>query len=161
MAKKKTSPSAPSEAQSFTILIARYLEWLLVRNYSRSTVRSKRWYLIRFERWCLEREIERPLEVTRTLLERYQRWIYHYRQKDGRALTLSTQNGYLNAVFNFFRWLRKQNLILSNPAADLELPRVETRLPRRVLSVAEVEKVLNAIDVTQPLGLRDRAILEV
>ncbi len=48
-----------------------------------------------------------------------------------------------------------------NPAAELELPRLPKRLPRAVLSVSEMERVLMQPDITSPLGLRDRAILEV
>ncbi len=49
-----------------------------------------------------------------------------------------------------------------NPASELELPRTEQRLPRHVLHVAEVEQVINAIDINEPtgLGVRDRAMLE-
>ena len=48
-----------------------------------------------------------------------------------------------------------------NPASELELPRVEHRLPKHVLTVAEVEAVLCQPDLADPLGVRDRAILEV
>lgn len=48
----------------------------------------------------------------------------------------------------------------SNPAADLELPRLGEQLPKHVLSVKEVEQVLSLPDVKTALGLRDRAILE-
>ena len=60
----------------------------------------------------------------------------------------------------FFKWLAKHNVLPSNPASELELPRLERRLPRAVLSIAEAERVLAVPDVDDPLGLRDRAILE-
>lgn len=60
----------------------------------------------------------------------------------------------------FFRYLVRHNLLLYNPAADLDLPRTEKRLPRDVLTVAEVERVLNTIPLAEPMGLRDRAMLE-
>jgi integrase/recombinase XerD len=50
--------------------------------------------------------------------------------------------------------------VLSNPAADIDLPKLEKRLPRDILTISEVEQVLSVPDVTTPLGLRDRAILE-
>ena len=61
----------------------------------------------------------------------------------------------------FFKWLCRQNLLLSNPASDLLLPRLEKRLPKHVLTAREAESVLNQPDVTEPMGVRDRAILEV
>ena len=60
-----------------------------------------------------------------------------------------------------FSWLVKNNHLLSNPASDLELPRLDKRLPKAILSQSEVEAVLNGIDVSEPMGVRDRAILEV
>jgi integrase/recombinase XerD len=56
--------------------------------------------------------------------------------------------------------LAKQNVLLWNPASELELPRTQRRLPKHVLSVSEVEQVLAVPDVKDVFGLRDRAILE-
>ena len=44
---------------------------------------------------------------------------------------------------------------------ELELPTLPKRLPRAVLSQSEMERVLMEPDLTTPLGLRDRAILEM
>lgn len=41
------------------------------------------------------------------------------------------------------------------------MPRVEKRLPKHVLSAREAERVLNQPDTLAPMGIRDRAILEV
>ena len=49
---------------------------------------------------------------------------------------------------------------LANPASELDLPRLEKRLPKHVLSAAEAEQVVNQADVDDELGVRDRAILE-
>jgi integrase/recombinase XerD len=54
----------------------------------------------------------------------------------------------------------RQGHLLYNPAGDLELPRLETRLPKAILSAREAEAVLAIPDIGNPLGLRDRAILE-
>ena len=47
-----------------------------------------------------------------------------------------------------------------NPASDLELPRLERRLPKHVLTEKETELILSQADVGNPIGIRDRAILE-
>jgi len=49
---------------------------------------------------------------------------------------------------------------LFHPASELELPRLDRRLPRQVLSIAEVEQIMSLPDVTTPNGIRDRAMLE-
>lgn len=148
------------DPQGLDTLIAAHVEWMRVRAFSEDTVRDRSYSLSYFQRWCGERGLSRANEVTRPILERYQRYLYLYRKTNGMPLTLSTQHDRLTAVQAFFRYLMRQRLLLSNPAADLELPRVPKRLPRAVLSVSEVERVLAQPDVREPLGVRDRAILE-
>ena len=60
----------------------------------------------------------------------------------------------------WFKWLAKQHHILYNPASEIELPKLEKRLPKHVLTQSEAEQVINQADVASPLGIRDRAILE-
>jgi integrase/recombinase XerD len=55
----------------------------------------------------------------------------------------------------------KQNYLLSNPASEIELPKLEKRLPRHVLTASEAEAVLMQPDLETQLGVRDRAMLEV
>lgn len=151
---------AEGDSQGFAALAESYLESLRVRNYSPATIASREHHLREFIRWAEERGLARPAEVTKPTLERYQRFLYHYRKKDGQPLSFRSQHGCLVPVRAFFKWLCRQNHLLANPAADLELPRAEKRLPRHVLTAAEAEHVLGLPDVAQSLGLRDRAILE-
>jgi integrase/recombinase XerD len=156
----KTWPGDAGDARGFAALAAAYLEALRVLNYSERTVESRQHHLREFIRWALERSLSRPAEVTKPILERYQRHLYHYRKKDGQPLSFRSQHGCLVPVRAFFKWLCRHNHLLANPAADLDLPRAEKRLPRHVLTASEAERVLGTPDVGEPLGLRDRAILE-
>jgi integrase/recombinase XerD len=139
---------------------AEHIEWMRVRNYSQDTIRDRMYCLSYFERWCADRGITRPSEVTKPILERYQRSLFLYRKRGGAPLSFVTQHDRITAVQAFFKYLARQNVILSNPASDLERPKVPQRLPRNVLSISEVERVLAQPDVTEPMGIRDRAILE-
>ena len=142
-------------------LMAAYLEWMGVRAYTERSIESRAEILVSFAAWCEERGITRPTEVTRPILQRYQRWLFYYRKKNGQPLGVSTQYERLVVVTVFFRWLTRNNHLLYNPASELELPRTEKRLPKAILSIEEVEKVLAQTDLRTPLGVRDRAILEV
>ena len=57
--------------------------------------------------------------------------------------------------------MTRQNHILHNPASELELPRLGRALPKNLFSAAEVEQIMQLCDLGDPIGLRDRAILEV
>jgi len=131
-----------------------------VHHYAPDTLRSGGHALKLFAAWAADRAITRPSEVTRPILERYQRYIFHYRTKQDRPLGLRGQIARLSPLRSFFRYLVRHNLILHNPAADLELPRSDKRLPRQILTAAEAERVLGAVDLAEPMGLRDRAMLE-
>jgi len=152
---------AGHDGRSMRGLMAAYLEWMGVRAYTERSVESRAEILASFAAWCEERGIGRPTEVTRPILQRYQRWLFYYRKKNGQPLGVSTQYERLVVVTVFFRWLTRNNHLLYNPASELELPRTEKRLPKAILSIEEVEKVLAQADLRTPLGLRDRAILEV
>jgi integrase/recombinase XerD len=56
--------------------------------------------------------------------------------------------------------LARNNHVLYNPAADIELSKLEQRLPKCVLTASEAEQVINQTDIHTKLGIRDRAILE-
>lgn len=137
-----------------------YLDHLAVHNYAEHTITGRRLALVAFLRWCQERDLFRPQDVTRPVLESYQRWMHRHRKTNGNPLGFTTQRGRLVAIKDFFRWLCRQNIILHNPASELEMPRNERRLPRGALTVTEIERILALPDITQPLGIRDRAMLE-
>jgi integrase/recombinase XerD len=167
MARKKApqGPAPPSllghDPESMRGLMAQYLEWMGVRAYTERSIESRAEILASFAAWCEERGITRPTEVTRPILQRYQRWLFYYRKKNGQPLGVSTQYERLVVVTVYFRWLTRNNHLLYNPASELELPRTEKRLPKAILTQDEVEKVLAVPDLRTPLGLRDRAIMEV
>ncbi len=151
---------AEGDSQGFAALADAYLESLRVRNYSGATIGSREHHLREFIKWAEARGLARPSEVTKPTLERYQRYLYHYRKKNGEPLSFRSQHGCLVPVRALFKWLCRQNLLLANPAADLDLPRAEKRLPRHVLTASEAERVLGLPLIDEPLGQRDRAMLE-
>ncbi len=144
------------------IMIRRYLEWIAARGYAAMTVKGRRYDLGYFQQWCEDRSITDPREVSRAVLERYQSYL-HYSQnktKSGKKLSPKTQHLRLTTLQNFFKWLAKYNHIEGNPTLDIVLPKLGKHIPRAVLTIREIEKVLIGIDIKSPLGLRDRAILE-
>lgn len=141
--------------------LLRYLNHLAEKHYSPRTVASRETYLRYFVEWCDERALVRPQEITLPILERYQGYLFHYRKTNGEPLTLRSQHVRLSPLRGWFKWLAKQRFILYNPAAELELPKLDKRLPKHVLSAREVELVLSQPDTSTPTGIRDRAMLEV
>lgn len=138
----------------------RYLEDLGVRNYSPRTIETREAFLRYFVQWCTDRALTRPQQIDRPILERYQRHLFYYRKADGEPLTTRSQHARIIPLRHWFRWLTRQGHVLYNPAADLELPRLEKRLPKAILTAKEAEAVLAVPEIGTTAGLRDRAILE-
>jgi integrase/recombinase XerD len=142
-------------------LLNEYLERLLVMGFTEGTARTRRRQLAAFLEWLGERGVEEAADVTRPVLERYQRHLFHHRKKTGEPMSFRSQHALLSAVRMWFKWMTRQNHILHNPASELELPKQGHRLPRHVLSVHEAELVLQQPELADPIGLRDRAMMEV
>jgi integrase/recombinase XerD len=95
------------------------------------------------------------------VIEDFRLHLHQRTKRDGTPLGWGSKIQMLLAVKGFFRWLTLTRRIPSNPAADVELPRRRHRLPREIMSAAEVETVLRQPDITTTQGLRNRAVLEV
>ena len=138
-----------------------HFEALLVKGYSADTVRASRVSLRSFIAWCDERGLMQPTDISKQVLERYQRHLFYYRKLDGKPLAIGTQASRLAPLKLWFKWLARENHILYNPASEIDLPEVGKRLPRVILSVEEVEQMIAETAPDNPQGLRDRALLEL
>ncbi len=79
-------------------------------------------------------------------------------QRSGKATaTISRQ---LAALRTFYRFLLNEGLVSTDPCESLDTPKIEQRLPK-ILSVEEVDLLLEQPKLYQPAGLRDKAMLEV
>ncbi len=162
--KKIKTPSQPSlYANPGTLLfyVEAYNAWRKMKAQSEHTVKRDTSTLLRFISFCEERGLQSPHEVTRMFLERYQKYLSRYLTSKGKELSVRAQLSYILSVRGYFRFLSKQRIMMYNPAADLDLPRLGKRLPRHVLTEEEAERVLAQTEIACPIGLRDRAMLEV
>jgi len=137
-----------------------FLNWSAQKNYAQETINSRERSLKRLIAWCVDRGLDTPQDITKPILERYQRHLFYYRKANGEPLSFSTQNSLLQPVKAFFKWLSRENHILYNPASEMELPRLPKQLPKHILSHAEVETILNQALIKPETGVRDRAIIE-
>lgn len=139
-------------------LIRQYEDSLKAR-YSERTVEH---YLadMRFLLGWLEERGVGLVEVKSADLEAYQAHLSAMTKKDGRPYAIGSQHARLVAMKNFFRFLYRRGELVHDPAAAIELGRMEQRLPRVVLTEDESRRIVSAPRGEAPLVLRDRAILE-
>jgi integrase/recombinase XerD len=115
-----------------------------------------------FLNWCADRNLIAASQITRSLLEAYQGWLWSYRNPSkGTPLSCSSQRQRISTLRDWFRWMNRKSIIPYDPASDLLLPRPEKRLPCVSLTIRQIRRLLSIPNITDPLGIRDRAILEL
>jgi integrase/recombinase XerD len=95
-----------------------------------------------------------PLKVNITDLHNFIEYINELGMAD------YTQARIISGLKAFFKYLTFEDLISENPAEQLEAPKLGRKLPD-TLSFPEIEQVLNAVDLSESNGTRDRCMLEV
>jgi integrase/recombinase XerD len=141
---------------------------LRVRGYSPHTIKSYNLQLGRFFEWLQQEgtQIGSVAELTSQVLRNYQLQLMlkpreSKRHKQSRMLTATARNGILVSLKAFFRYLKRSGRLLFNPAAELEGARQGKKLPKNLLSVAEMRSLLNSIEPTTDVGRHDRAVFEL
>jgi len=79
-------------------------------------------------------------------------------QTKGRAVSTISRN--LAAIKSFYQYMVRERYLEKDPAAHLESPKLEKKLPK-ILTIGEVEELLKQPNTFLPTGLRDKAMLEL
>jgi integrase/recombinase XerD len=134
--------------------IDRFTETLWLEDgLSANTLAAYRQDLTLYAHW-LAREHQRPLDTTTEPdLLAYRVWRHA-------ASKATSSNRRLTVFKRYFRWALREKLITADPTLKLITAKQPLRVPK-TLSEAQVEALLGAPDVTTPLGLRDRTMLEL
>ena len=157
--KIKRAPVAIEHTEFYPYLI-KYNSTMQVRGYSKSTLHRRESDIRRFIGWCDVRSLNHPNQITKPILESYQRYLFHYRQANEQPLSPTSQNHYLTSVRQFFKWLTQENYLLYNPASELIIIQPTPSLPV-VLGIEEIQRLMQQPDTSTSGGIRDRAILEL
>jgi len=123
------------------------------KGLSANTVSAYRRDLVKFEGFAKKRKLMVET-VSRDDLVDFLAGLYRDKLE---SRTVARQ---LVTLRNFFRWAQTQEIITEDPCIKLESPKIRKSLPG-YLRLDEVEKLLNQPDEKTPLGMRDRAMLEV
>lgn len=92
-------------------------------------------------------------EIEYTQLQEFIKWIYEL------GLEASSQSRIISGIKSFFNYLLLEDIIESNPSEFLETPKLPRKLPE-VLSIEEINMLLDAINMSTPEGERNKAMLE-
>lgn len=147
------SSGSTREQDDSSALIERFADMLLVeRGLSSHTVAAYRSDIKRFAATLGEKES--LLSVARPVLLE---WLSSGTRDAASARSAARR---LSSLRNFYRWLLRDGIRLDDPSADIDSPALGRPLPVS-LSATDVERLLDAPDLSDPLGLRDRALFEL
>ena len=131
-----------------------YLEELQVaRRLARNTIASYARDIRKLEQFTKLQQ-KNIAELTRADLQKFVRTL------NSSNLCAASVRRVVACTRGFYRFLLREGYAKTNPAEDLAAPRADSRLPKD-LTWDEVEALINQPDTTKPLGLRDRALLEL
>ena len=121
---------------------------------SENTVLSYARDLKGFSRFMKESGVLDPAKVNRTNVMAY---VYELQKQNKAGATVSRN---IASIRSFFQFLQKKGVVTDNPAADLELPKVEKKVPE-ILSLEKVELLLEQPGGEEDKEVRDKAMLEL
>lgn len=142
------------KSQTNNTVIDLYLDALFMeKGLSQNTLVSYQRDLIHFDRW-LATQSASLLDVKKTDIEFYLSFRLQNKQSARSTARL------LSCLRGFYQYQLRESRILLDPTLEIESPRLPSTLPKS-LSEADVEALLAAPDINQPIELRDRAMLEL
>ena len=123
----------------------------LEKGLSKNTLEAYRLDISSFSNWLKSNSLEK---VDRILLLDY----LAFRLKEGYSSRSTARS--LSSLRAFYAFLLSKSIIEDNPTAKIESPKLGHSLPK-ILTEEQIKKLINAPDIKKPVGLRDRAMLEV
>lgn len=140
--------------------IVEFLEHIEVeRNLSRLTIRNYRHYLTRFADWYTEHGYSDITALTLEIVLQYRLYLSRFSDDRGLELTKKTQGYHVIALRSFLKWCVKRDMKVLAPE-KIDLPKGEG-LHMKFLDPDQVERLMNQPLGSTPIGIRDRAILEM
>ena len=139
------------EAQALTNLFFRYLE--TERRYSQNTIRSYQRDLEHFSVHLQDKKLSRWAELKPHHIRTYASQIFI------EGLGAKSIQRRLSAIRSFMNYLLREGMIKNNPAEGVKTPKAPKKLPG-VLDIQQISQLLD-IQETDPLSLRDKAIMEL
>lgn len=150
----KTVENEASASNSSEAIIDKFLDAIwMERGLSANTLGAYRADLVALRRWLVERDTSLVYATRSDLLA----FIAFRTEKGAKPRSTARQ---LSSFRRFYRFLLREAVIKEDPTVKIEMPRIGRSLPQS-LSEGEVESLLAAPDVSDPLGHRDRTMLEV
>jgi integrase/recombinase XerD len=148
-------PAPPKDELSAPFLLDRFADFLaLERGSSERTQEAYARDVARFVEFAAVKKVAEPVAITPKMLRDF---VYHLKDL---GLSPGSIRRNVSAVRSYFKFLMGDGVVVRDPSERLDTPK-RWRTLTEVLTVAEIQKLLAAPTLDDPLYFRDRAMLEV
>ena len=124
------------------------------KKYSENTIISYQSDLDLFKFFLIEKGVSKINSVDYQVIRSFLNYLYE-KKYSNRAIAR-----HISSLRSFFKYLKKLNIIDSNPMILISNPKIEKKLPK-VIYYNELEEIMKTPDLNTPLGVRDSLILEL
>lgn len=138
-----------------------YLQSAKLRNYSPLTINQMEQGIRFFMDYARAQGVVGPGQVDAVFVERYKAHMMSLTSRRGEAIKVNTVRGRLFMVGQWFAFMKKKGLVAFNPASEVAPPRRAKQLPRGILRLDEVEKLMSLPNLKTDIGYRDRTMMEL
>jgi integrase/recombinase XerD len=156
------------KVEAVSDLLEAFEGWIRLQGFAKNSPKDHRQKVGRFFAFAQRRGLVDQRghldlrEIDREVIADYQAFLFEtVSEKTGRKLSTASQINYLSYLEAFYRFLKATKRIVIDPTEIIRLPRHPKPLPAVLLEPQEVRKLLAQPNLHNPLGFRDRTMLEV
>ena len=143
-----------SDFNSWEDTINHYLSFLqLEKGLSEHSIVAYAEDVKKLKVFCEQLHITSPKDVNDTHIQEFLTRVHEL------GLTANSQARILSGIKSYFSYLVLEQIVETNPTTLIESPRIPRKLPD-ILSISEIEQLIQSIDHSAPEGTRNRAIIE-
>lgn len=156
--KKISIPVIPDEIST---LLRKFRDYYLSSGGSSGTINNYIREVSLFWQYLVERQITELRKVTKSIIIDYQTHIHNsVSPATNDKYSPSTVLNKMIAIRSFFKFLVRYDYLSCDPTSTLDLPKARSGLPYSCMTEREIKLILEQPDLTNPVGIRDKAILE-
>ena len=142
-------------------LIPVYLAYLKTIGRSSFTIRATKYGLRAFARFMEAEKVLHIEEITHEAMSAYQEELAFRISARGGLLAIRAQEKLLSLAKGFTRHLKDQDYLITDPGAKIKLPKQPKTLPKVIMTLPEIKKLLDSADMHTNGGYRNRIVIEI
>ncbi|UCB57636.1 MAG: tyrosine-type recombinase/integrase [Candidatus Omnitrophota bacterium] len=158
---KRKSANQEEPKSQIQLYIDKFLEYKQSLGLSDATIRRLKCHLNVFSSFLRQRNLTFVEAIRKEDILCYLIYLSNvYTTPFGKHLAQATKTGLMSTVRQFFAFLYRFEYIQKDPVLTIESLKSDQGIPRTLMSQREVNTILDMPDLTRPLGIRDKAVLE-